>query len=307
MVLNDQNQNDTRNLGGNMQENQAHELQSLINSQDKRQFSQTKFIAITSGKGGVGKSSISANLAYCLWKFKKRVAVFDADIGLANLDLIFGIKTQYTLLHALRGEVEFQEIVHRIEDGLYLIPGDNGEEILKYANSGIFERFLEESNILDTIDYMIIDTGAGIGGITQGFLNASDMVVVVTMPDPSALTDAYATIKLNAKIQSEMLIILNMVKNERESELVFERIRTLAAKNIPSLKLSMLGYLEYSQSVVKAVRARELFIKAEPYCAPSACMHNIARTLISKMEHNMLASTHKRHFADFVRRVLGYL
>lgn len=290
-----------------MQHNQAHELQSLVKSQDKRQFSATKFIAITSGKGGVGKSSISANLAYCLWKLKKRVAIFDADIGLANLDLIFGVKTRYTLLHALRGEVGFQEIIHPIEEGLSLIPGDNGEEILKYANSGVFERFLDESDMLRTIDYMIIDTGAGIGGVTQGFLNASDMVVVVTMPDPSALTDAYATIKLNAKIQREMLMILNMVKNEREGMSVFERIRALAAKNIPTLTLSLLGCIEQSQSVARAVRARELFVKAEPYCAPSTSMERIARALVSKMEHNMLNQPQKQRFADFWRRVLGYI
>ena len=223
-----------------MIQNQAHELQSLIQSKDKRNFSNTKFIAITSGKGGVGKSSISANLAYCLWKLKKRVAIFDADIGLANLDLIFGVKTQKNILHALRGEVSFQEIIYPIEEGLYLIPGDNGEEILKYAHSGIFERFLQESDILDSIDYMIIDTGAGIGGITQGFLNASDMLIVVTMPDPSALTDAYATIKLNAKMRNEIFMILNMVKSQRESQVVFDRIVTLAKKNIPALTLQNL-------------------------------------------------------------------
>ena len=118
---------------------------------------------------------------------------------------------------------------------LFRSPGDNGEEILKYANSGVLERFLEESDILNSIDYMIIDTGAGIGGITQNFLNASDALVVVTMPDPSALTDAYATIKLNSKIHNNIYMILNMVKNAKESRLVFERILGLAQKSMPLL------------------------------------------------------------------------
>lgn len=287
--------------------NQAHELQSLVKSQDKRQFSATKFIAITSGKGGVGKSSIAANLAYCLWRLKKRVAIFDADIGLANLDLIFGVKTRYTLLHALRGEVGFQEIIHPIEEGLSLIPGDNGEEILKYAHSGVFERFLDESDMLRTIDYMIIDTGAGIGGVTQGFLNASDMVVVVTMPDPSALTDAYATIKLNAKIRDEIFMILNMVKSQRESQVVFERIAALAQKNMPHLRLHLLGFIEQSQVVAKAVRAREIFVKAEPLSSVSGEMQNIAQGVVMKLEHNMLHQPQKQRFADFWRRVLGYI
>lgn len=290
-----------------MIQNQAHELQSLVQSQDKRNFSNTKFIAITSGKGGVGKSSISANLAYCLWKMGKKVAAFDADIGLANLDLIFGVKTQKNILHALRGEVSFQEIIYPIEDGLYLIPGDNGEEILKYARSGVFERFLDESDVLDSIDYMIIDTGAGIGGITQGFLDASDVLIVVTMPDPSALTDAYATIKLNAKSRDEIFMILNMVKNQKESSLVFDRLSSIAQKNIPNLKLAHLGHIEQSASVAKAVRSRELFTRVEPLCGATNQIQNIAQQLVSKLEQNMLNPPQKKHFADFFRRMLGYI
>lgn len=290
-----------------MIQNQAHELQSLVQSQDKRNFSNTKFIAITSGKGGVGKSSISANLAYCLWKMGKKVAVFDADIGLANLDLIFGVKTHKNILHALRGEASFQEIIYPIENGLYLIPGDNGEEILKYANSGVFERFLDESDILDSIDYMIIDTGAGIGGITQGFLDASDALIVVTMPDPSALTDAYATIKLNARSRNEIFMILNMVKSQRESTLVFERIQGIAQKNMPNLKLSHIGFIEQSPSVAKAVRSRELFTRVEPLCNATTQIQNIAQQLILKLEQNMLNPPQKKHFADFFRRMLGYI
>lgn len=287
--------------------NQAYELQAIVQSQDKRNFSATKFIAITSGKGGVGKSSISANLAYCLWKMHKKVAVFDADIGLANLDLIFGIKTQKNILHALRGEASFQEIIYPIQEDLYLIPGDNGEEILKYAHSGVFDRFLNESDILDSIDYMIIDTGAGIGGITQGFLNASDVVIVVTMPDPSAITDAYATIKLNAKNRNEIFMILNMVKNQKESLMVFDRIHHIASKNIPSLRLEMLGFLEQNNAVAKAVRSRELFVKAEPLCAPTAQLNTIAQNLISKLEQNMLPTSQSNHFAHFFKRMLGYI
>lgn len=290
-----------------MIQNQAHELQSLVQSQDKRNFSNTKFIAITSGKGGVGKSSISANLAYCLWKMGKKVAVFDADIGLANLDLIFGVKTHKNILHALRGEASFQEIIYPIENGLYLIPGDNGEEILKYANSGVFERFLDQSDILDSIDYMIIDTGAGIGGITQGFLDASDALVVVTMPDPSALTDAYATIKLNARSRNEIFMILNMVKSQRESTLVFERIQGIAQKNMPNLKLSHIGFIEQSSSVAKAVRSRELFTRVEPLCNATMQIQNIAQQLVLKLEQNMLNAPQKKHFADFFRRMLGYI
>ena len=247
-----------------MPTHQASALQDLVRSRSKVQYSTTRFIAVTSGKGGVGKSSISANLAYALWKSGKKVAIFDADIGLANLDLIFGVKTPYNILHALRGEVSFNEVVHTIENGLYLIPGDSGDEILKYINTGVLERFLEESNILDSVEYMIIDTGAGIGGVTQQFLDASDMLIVVTMRDPSALTDAYATIKLNAKSKNDIALIINMAQNAKEAKAVYERIRNVAFEKIPSLHLHYLGFLAQSNVIAQATRARELFYKVQP-------------------------------------------
>lgn len=295
-----------------MHAHQASALQELVRSQSKRQYSKTRFIAITSGKGGVGKSTISANLAYALWKKGKKVAVFDADIGLANLDLIFGVKTPYNILHALRGEVSFNQVVHAIEQGLYLIPGDSGDEILKYANTGVLERFIEESDILDSIDYMIIDTGAGIGGVTQRFLDASDMLIVVTMRDPSALTDAYATIKLNAKSKNDIALIINMAQNAREAKAIYERIRDVACEKIPSLSLHYLGFLAQSSAVSQATRARELFYKAQPLSPPKIQLDEILKelfTLESKffsVEQNMLSQSQSA-LGSFFKRMLGYL
>ena len=295
-----------------MPTHQASALQDLVRSRSKVQYSTTRFIAVTSGKGGVGKSSISANLAYALWKSGKKVAIFDADIGLANLDLIFGVKTPYNILHALRGEVSFNEVVHTIENGLYLIPGDSGDEILKYINTGVLERFLEESNILDSVEYMIIDTGAGIGGVTQQFLDASDMLIVVTMRDPSALTDAYATIKLNAKSKNDIALIINMAQNAKEAKAVYERIRNVAFEKIPSLQLHYLGFLAQSNVIAQATRARELFYKVQPLSPAKIQLDEILKqifTLESKLfsvEQNMLLQSQSA-LGSFFKRMLGYL
>lgn len=295
-----------------MPTHQASALQDLVRSRSKVQYSTTRFIAVTSGKGGVGKSSISANLAYALWKSGKKVAIFDADIGLANLDLIFGVKTPYNILHALRGEVSFNEVVHTIENGLYLIPGDSGDEILKYINTGVLERFLEESSILDSVEYMIIDTGAGIGGVTQQFLDASDMLIVVTMRDPSALTDAYATIKLNAKSKNDIALIINMAQNAKEAKAVYERIRSVAFEKIPSLHLHYLGFLAQSNVIAQATRARELFYKVQPLSQAKIQLDEILKqifTLESKLfsvEQNMLLQSQSA-LGSFFKRMLGYL
>ncbi|PAF49117.1 ATP-binding protein [Helicobacter sp. 12S02232-10] len=284
--------------------NQASNLEHLMKTSPQK--GKTKFIAITSGKGGVGKSTISANLSYTLFKMGYKVGVFDADIGLANLDLIFGVKTNKNILHALKGEAKFDEVIYPIENGLYLIPGDSGDEILKYANQDILDEFVDGSEILDSLDYMIIDTGAGIGEVTRAFLNASDYVVVVTIPDPAAITDAYATIKINSKIKTELFVIVNMAISQREGMGVFEKIRNVAKKNLPDLELNFLGCLQAGDSVKKSTKYRELLCKVEPLNNFSSSMNQIAKMIVSKVEQNVLQNP-KESFAGFFKRILGYL
>ncbi|PAF42629.1 MinD/ParA family protein [Helicobacter sp. 11S03491-1] len=286
--------------------NQASNLDTLMKPFPMVKKGNTKFIAITSGKGGVGKSTISANLSYTLFKMGYKVGVFDADIGLANLDLIFGIRTGKNILHALKGEVRFDEVVYPIEEGLYLIPGDSGDEILKYANQDILNEFAQDSGILDELDYMIIDTGAGIGDVTQAFLSASDYVVVVTIPDPAAITDAYATIKINSKIKQELFMIINMVNSQKEAMGVFNKIKNVAQKNLPTLDLELLGCLYGSNSVKKSTKYRELLCKVEPLNNFSSDMRHIAKAISAKMEQNVLYSS-KENFIGFFKRILGYL
>ncbi|PAF52694.1 MinD/ParA family protein [Helicobacter sp. 13S00477-4] len=287
--------------------NQAGYLDNLMKTTlPAKKKGKTKFIAITSGKGGVGKSTISANFSYTLSRMGYKVGVFDADIGLANLDLIFGIKTNKNILHALKGEARFDEVVYLIEEGLYLVPGDSGDEILKYANEDILNEFVQDDGILDDLDYMIIDTGAGIGEATQAFLNASDYIIVVTVPDPAAITDAYATIKINSKFKKEIFLIINMASSQKEGLNVFNKIKNVASKNLPQLNLELLGCLYNNNAVKRSTKYRELLCKVEPLNNFSSDMRQITKTVLSKVEQNML-DVPKENFMGFFKRILGYL
>lgn len=282
--------------------NQAAGLDELLKTIQNPKKN-TTFIAITSGKGGVGKSTISANMAYILWSMGYKVGIFDADIGLANLDLIFGVKAKYNLLDVLKSDISFEDVVINIESGLCLIPGYTGDEIFKY-DTNILEKLSNQSVILDSLDYLIIDTGAGIGDNVQTFLNASDYLVVVTMPDPSALTDAYASIKVSSRHKNKIYVIVNQANNTREANKVFDRLKSVASSNIPNLELELLGKISSSDSIVQSNRQRKLFTKVFPQSFATANLQTITRNLLKNMEQNVLLDN-ESGFSRFLRNVLS--
>ena len=283
--------------------NQAQKLQNLVQSQNKAK--NTHFIAITSGKGGVGKSTISANLANVLSQNGYKVGLFDADIGLANLDVILNVKMGKNLLHVLKGECSLKDILIPINKNLILIPGESGDEILKFNNQFLFERFLDEASELDQLDFLIIDTGAGIGGSTQLFLEASDEVVVVTVPDPAAITDAYAVIKIVSRFKNSELLLLNMVKNEAEATRIYENVKRVANANIgPSLNLELIGYVASDKSVARSIKQRTLFTDDEAYGSASVQIKQIASNLLYRLERKVLKDEQSRSFGGFFKRLI---
>ena len=283
--------------------NQAQKLQNLVQSQNKAK--NTHFIAITSGKGGVGKSTISANLANILSQNGYKVGLFDADIGLANLDVILNVKMGKNLLHVLKGECSLKDILIPINKNLILIPGESGDEILKFNNQFLFERFLDEASELDQLDFLIIDTGAGIGGSTQLFLEAADEVVVVTVPDPAAITDAYAVIKIVSRFKNNELLLLNMVKNEAEATRIYENVKRVASANIgPNLNLELIGYVASDKSVARSIKQRTLFTDDEAYGSASVQIKQIASNLLYRLERKVLKDEQSRSFGGFFKRLI---
>lgn len=287
--------------------NQAQKLKELVASNAAKKSKKTRFIAITSGKGGVGKSTISSNLAYALSQKGLNVGIFDADIGLANLDVMYNVKIKKNILHVLKGEATVSDILIPITRNLILIPGESGDEILKYSDVALFEKFMQEAQVLDKLDVMIIDTGAGIGEHIQMFLNASDDVVVVTVPDPAAITDAYATIKTIATLRDDVSMILNQVKNEKEAIGIFEKIKKVAHANIAgNLDLQFMGKINEDTKVSSCVKKRALFYVEFPTSQPSRDLDAIVAKIASKLERNVLVTSSESGLSGLFKRLMEH-
>ncbi len=288
-------------------EHQAKKLEELVSSNEKKKSKKTRFVAITSGKGGVGKSTISSNLAYFLAENGLNVGIFDADIGLANLDVMFNVKIKKNILHVLKGEASVSDILVPITRNLILIPGESGDEILKYSDKALFERFMQEAQVLDKLDIMLIDTGAGIGEHIQMFLEAADDIIVVTVPDPAAITDAYATVKSISSYRNDIGMILNMVKNEREALNIFEKIKKVAHANIgPQLNLELIGKIENDAKVASSIKQRELFTKLYPTSTASKDIAKIAKKVVDKVERNVLVMPNDSGLSGLFKRLMGH-
>lgn len=286
---------------------QASKLEALVNQNRNAVAKKTRFIAITSGKGGVGKSTISSNMAYVMAKYGLKVGIFDADIGLANLDVMFNVKIKKNILHVLKGEATVEEILVPIEPNLVLIPGESGEEIFKYASGGLFERFMDQANVLNDLDVMIIDTGAGIGEHIQLFLRACDDVIVVTVPDPAAITDAYATIKVTSRLRDEINVIMNQVRSSKEAEALFEKIHKVAQANIGgTLRLSYLGQVSNDSKISTSVKKRALFCRDFPTATPTNELELIVKRIAKKLERNVLVDPKESGLGGLFKRLMEH-
>ncbi len=266
---------------------QADKLKELVKTEPKKLS--TRVIAITSGKGGVGKSTISANLGYALHSLGFKVALFDADIGLANLDVLLRVNAKKNIFNVLKGECELKDIAVEVENGFVLIPGESGEDIIKYANETNLANFFTQLDFLEDFDFFIIDTSAGIDKRVQVFLDGADDVLVVTVPEPAAITDAYAMIKVISEKRDLIYMVLNEAVSEKEAKNVFQTIFNVAKKNIKKdFRLQMLGFIQKNKIILNSSVKRQLFTKEFPNSSVSEQVYNIAKKLAKISERKVL-------------------
>ncbi len=241
-------------------------------------------IAVTSGKGGVGKTNLTANLAVALARRGQRVCVLDADLGLANLDVVCGLSPARSLLHVLRGEARLADVIVEGPAGIRIIPAASGFAELTALDAAERLVLLEEVDGLDgSLDVLLVDTAAGISPNVLYFAAAATEVLIVVTPEPTALTDAYALVKLLATRhgRSEFLVTVNMAAGPGDAEAAFRRLARVAERFL-RVRLEYLGYVPHDDAVPRAVRDQRPVVLGTPATPSSQALTRLARRLLAR-------------------------
>lgn len=246
---------------------QAASLRKLVSDSKPAETPRKgRVISVTSGKGGVGKTNVSINLAYALAALGRRVYLLDADLGLANVDVLLNLTPTYTLDDVLAGEKELRDIVADGPGNIKVLPSSTGVVEMAELDEERQTRLLEKLRELDeSIDYLIIDTGAGIASNVLRFNVCADEIILVVTPEPSSMTDAYSVIKVMASrydIRSFNLLA-NSLDSPKEGDRVFERLQKVT-RDFLQLELNYLGGIPRDPKLIRAVRSQRPLLEMFP-------------------------------------------
>lgn len=226
--------------------------------------SRSKLLTLTSGKGGVGKSTFTANIAFLLANRGYKIAVIDADIGLANMQVLFDVKPKFTLFDYIDGKIDLeQSLLQTPYPNITLIAGKSGYQYSNHSNSFVFARIVQDVISLDYFDYVLVDTGAGLNDYVKEFLTISDHILALTTTDPSALTDVYALMKMLSKDKSSLMLCFNHTKSHQIGQTITNSLENLAKKNRlnSNFMLKYIGNVATSKNISTTGRLRKLFSK----------------------------------------------
>ncbi|MDR1689598.1 MAG: MinD/ParA family protein [Clostridiales bacterium] len=265
----------------------------------------SRVITVTSGKGGVGKSNFTANLGISLSKTGKRVVIIDADFGLANIEVLFGIIPQYSLANVLSGQKELKDIISEGPHGVKFLSGGSGLRDLANINERQMTYIIEKLSYLDSVsDIILIDTGAGISDSVLNFVKASKEAVIITTPEPTSVTDGYAIIKAVRESNGDMpeiKVIINRVDDSKEGFEIFDKISKVA-KRFLEVDLTNLGYIPYDNNVIRAVKSQQPLIMTYPNSEASKAIEAIAGRLL---DSSLPLVEQKAGIKGFMRRLSG--
>lgn len=288
---------------------QAHDLRDAVIKKDQIVYntdenhkdietSGPRVICVSSGKGGVGKSNFTINTALALQSMGKRVLVIDADIGLANVEILLGIMPQYSLLDVVKHDLNIEKVITKGPNNLGIISGGSCLQTITDLSAFEINKLIKGiATLKDFSDYIFIDTGAGISSSVTSFIAASDELILVTTPEPPAIADAYALIKLLSQDagKKKISVVINRSMDEKEGKTVFSNLN-FVAKRFLDMELNYLGYVFDDENVSKSVRSQKPFYINCPKTKAKTNIDNITAKLLNmKME--------EKGFKNFINKL----
>lgn len=243
-----------------------------------------RVIAVSSGKGGVGKTSLTLNLGLALVARGKKVMVFDADLGLANINVLLNKVPAFNLEDVAWGRKTLAEVVISGPRGLRIVPGGSGLFELANLDGSRRERIIDQLAALEEeVDFILIDTAAGLSRNVIGFVAAAGELILVTTPEPTALTDAYGMLKVicGQELKKESWVVVNAVRGVRQGPDTFLSLQRAVERYIPGMELRHLGDIRFDPAVAQAVHSFQPFMVGRPRSAAAAALDRIAWRLVS--------------------------
>jgi flagellar biosynthesis protein FlhG len=288
-------------------QDQANTLRSMGSATDPAaasdpQQSSTRVYAITSGKGGVGKTAVVANTAVAMAKIGKKVLILDADLGLANIDVVFGLAPRYNLNHFFAGDQDLSSILVEGPHGIKILPAGSGVQNFTRLDSNQKLRLLDGLDQMhNDFDFVLIDTEAGISENVTYFNTAAQEILVVTTPDPTAITDAYALMKLlSTQYQEKRFnLVVNQIQRENEALDVYRKL-TMVSNRYLDISIDFLGSIPADKQMTDAIRKQRVIVDLFPSSKISAAFSNLAGTICSEQP----ASSPKGGVQFFWKRLL---
>ncbi|OLO40911.1 cobyrinic acid a,c-diamide synthase [Alkalihalophilus pseudofirmus] len=281
-----------------MMNDQAQSLREIMENQDSKKG--TKVISVVSGKGGVGKSNFAINFSLGLSRAGKRVLLFDLDIGMANIDILMGVSSKYNIVDMIENELTIWEIIELGPENISFVSGGSGFTQLFKLNEQKFQRFVSQLELLrDQFDYIIFDMGAGVSDDSMQFILSSNEVILVTTPEPTSITDAYAMLKyINIKIDEiQCLLIINRTETDKEGQLTAQNFQRVV-KQFLQKDIMYLGNIPNDKTVTKAVKSQIPFLLLDPKAKSSRALELIVQQFLGEQNEEPL----KPHFNSFIKR-----